>query len=87
MPIGDKNRRVRKEIIAGKHVDRVVPGERWSAGLAHQVDLDKGWSGQKLDCSGAGVSTVVNVVCETVVGNERGGSVGIEVEKGKLHKE
>ena len=46
-PIGDKNRRVRKGIIGGKYVDQVVPGERWSAGLAHQVDLDEGWSGRK----------------------------------------
>ena len=87
VPIGDKNRRVRKGIIAGKHVDQVVPDERRSAGLAHQVDLDEGRSGRKGDWSGAGVLKVVNVVCGTVVGNERGGSVGVVVEKGKLAKE
>ena len=34
---------------ASRHIDHVVPGERWSAGQGRQLVLDEGWIGRKRD--------------------------------------
>ena len=86
LAVGDEDGGVGKEIIAGKHVDHVIPGERWSAGLAYQVYVDEGWSDRKRECLGAGVPEVENVARGMVVEDEGGGAVGVVVEKGKFAK-
>lgn len=69
---------------SGEYVDHIIPGKRWSARLAHQVDLGEFRRGGKRSSFGAGKSKVVDVVGVAVIGNKIRGSVGIVMVQGEI---